>query len=165
MNIANHKKSILIIIVILLAFFGYWYVFVSKKDALTKSTAQSSNQNLRTQVNISDTPYDKEFVSSLLGLNSVSLDVTIFESKVYKALNYPEIPFVINYSTESGRSNPFLPIGVNSESVNIDNLEQINTNETTSSSTQPIPTTLKDNKPASSKPASTTTPAPTPKRF
>jgi len=164
MNIVNHKKTILIIIVVLLAFFGYWYVFISKKDADMSSGTKSSNQNLKTQVNVSNTPYDKEFVSSLLGLNSVSLDVSIFESKVYKALNYPEIPFVINYSTESGRNNPFLPIGVNSESVNTDIFEQNDVDISTSSLIQSAPTISTPTNPGP-KPALTTPPAPTPKRF
>lgn len=123
MNILNHKKTILIITLLLLTFFGYWFLFVSKKDN-TSTTSRSSNLNLQPQVNVSNTPYDKEFVTSLLGLNSVNLDISIFESKTYKALDYPKIPFTINYSTESGRNNPFLPIGVNQDVINKDILNQ-----------------------------------------
>lgn len=116
MNIANHKKSILIIIALLLAFFGYWYFFISKKDTSTQNTGQIKSTNTKAGAPVSGGIYSKEFVASLVGFNNVKLDVSIFESKEYKALNYPEKPFDINYSKESGRDNPFLPIGIEGRS-------------------------------------------------
>ncbi len=165
MNILNHKKTILIIIILLVTFFVYWFVFVSKKDA-SNTVNKSPNQNLQTQVNVSNTPYDKEFVTSLLGLNSVSLDVSIFESNAYKALDYPKTPFTINYSTESGRDNPFLPIGVNSNNVNSNTLIQNKTNiPTTSVSTSSATTTLKTPTGKIPTTVSTSTLNPVPKQF
>ena len=107
MNIFNHKKTLLIIILIIVAFFAYWYLFLSKKQ-LDKELGK----NVKSQDINSYTKYDKEFVSSLLGLNSVNLDVSIFESKTYQLLNYPDKPFEIIYPKDTGRKNPFLPIGV-----------------------------------------------------
>lgn len=111
MNISNHKNTILIIIIVLLAFFGYWFFFLSKNEAI-KPNQPSRGLTAQAPAVTTSTPYNKEFVTSLLGLNSVSLDVSIFESKVYQALSYPEIPFVVNYTRDAGRNNPFLPIGV-----------------------------------------------------
>ncbi len=111
MNISNHKNTILIIIAVLLAFFGYWFFFLSKKDATPKANKNGS-LTAQAPVATAKTSYDKEFVTSLLGLNSVNLDVSIFQSNVYQALSYPEVPFVVNYTRETGRDNPFLPIGV-----------------------------------------------------
>ncbi len=116
MNIVNHKKTILIIIAVLIAFFVYWFVFLSKKDTKDSNTNQSSNLNA--QINGPENNYDKEFVTSLLGLNSVKLNVSMFKSKEFIALNYPEVPFVIVYPKEFGRNNPFLPVGINSTILN-----------------------------------------------
>ncbi len=107
MNIFNHKKTLLIIILIIAAFFAYWYLFLSKQQ-LDKELGK----NVKSQDVNSYTKYDKDFVSSLLGLNSVNLDVSIFESKTYQLLNYPDKPFEIIYPKDTGRKNPFLPIGV-----------------------------------------------------
>lgn len=159
MNIVNHKKTILIIITVLIVFFAYWFIFVSKNDVAKQSNTQSLNTNLKNQINVSNTPYDKEFVSSLLGLNSVKLDVSVFETQAYKALNYPEVPFVINYSKESGRNNPFLPIGIDSGVLKTNIQTQNKKDIQVSSTTQPVPTTLK------SSTSSVSVPVPTPKKF
>jgi hypothetical protein len=104
--------------------------------------------------NTSNTQYDKEFVSSLLGLNSVDLNVDIFQTKTYKALSYPEIPFVVNYSRESGRGNPFLPIGQESGSVVKPVVQTKDASATTTVNTTPV-----------TPPAATSTPKATPKKF
>jgi hypothetical protein len=147
MNILNHKKTILIIIAILILFFGYWFFFLSKTDTNSQSSSKNSLQpQSSSQVKTSGTPYDKEFVASLLGLNSVDINVSVFQSKVYQALSYPQVPFVVNYSRESGRDNPFLPIGIDS-SNNAPVLDQnksgnnIDSTTTDSSSTVNISTT------------------------
>lgn len=154
MNISNHKNTILIIIFVLLAFFGYWFFFLSKKDATQTTRA---NQSLKAQNPVaSNTQYDKDFVTSLLGLNSVNLDVSIFQSKVYQALSYPEVPFVVNYSRDSGRENPFLPIGVDPARV-----QNVQTQTASAPSEAPAPVTAT---PAAT-PKTTPAPTPTPKKF
>ncbi len=127
MNIFNHKKIIFVLILIIIAFFAYWFLFVSKQDAqdnINQNTNQN-NQNVIPINKVSNTQYDKEFVGSLLGLNSVELDTSVFESKVYKSLNYPQTPFVVNYSRETGRTNPFLPINIEA----VTNTVEVNTQE------------------------------------
>ncbi len=137
MNILNHKKIILIIIAVLIAFFAYWFIFLSKKD--TKDSAGIQPSNLNTQINSSENDYDKEFVISLLGLNSVKLNVSMFQSKEFKALNYPEVPFIIIYPKEFGRNNPFLPVGLNSTISNTKTETQINLNKPASSTPELVP--------------------------
>lgn len=156
MNIFSHKKTISIIIIIIIAFFAYWFLFVSKQQVQNniKQTNNPNSQNVVPINKVSNTQYDKEFVGSLLGLNSVDLDTTVFESKVYKALNYPQTPFVVNYSKETGRNNPFLPINVEAvlnnntavqEKNNIENNQDNNintattTNNTNATTTKPNP--------------------------
>ncbi len=157
MNIMNHKKTILILILVIVAFFTYWFFFLSKKDS--NQNTQNTNQNVKAQGSVSNPQYDKEFVSSLLGLSSVSLDVSILQSKVYKALNYPETPFVVNYSMESGRKNPFLPIGVDEGENTTANVRvQENTTVVTPPSNEPAPAPI-------STTTNTTTVKPIPKKF
>jgi len=154
MNISNHKKTILIIIAVLLAFFGYWFFFLSKKEAVQPNTTG----NLTTQApDASNTQYDREFVTSLLGLNSVNLDVSIFQSKVYQALSYPEIPFVVNYTRETGRANPFLPIGVEPGS----GAQTV----TTQTNVTPAATTTSNSTTTTPRGTGSSTPNPTPKTF
>ncbi len=161
MNIYNHKNTILIIIIVLLAFFGYWFFFLSKKEAI-KPNQPSRGLTAQAPAVVTSTPYDKEFVTSLLGLNSVSLDVSIFDSKVYQALSYPEIPFVVNYTRDAGRNNPFLPIGVDVVKPN-DVKTQVNVNPSaTTTSTTPPPATIIPTKasPKTTVPAPGSTPKP-----
>ncbi len=117
MNIANHKKTILLIIATLIIFFAYWYFFVSKKDTSTNEGVGLSGLSTGAP-SVSGTKYDKDFVASLITLNSVNLDTSIFESNTYKVLNFPETPFPENFFRESGRTNPFLPIGIDESGVN-----------------------------------------------
>jgi hypothetical protein len=139
MNIKNHKKTLLLIIATLILFFGYWFFFISNKKPSNSSSSGLTN----TVMNVSNTQYDREFVESLLSLSYVNLDMSIFNSRTYQALNFPEIPFVVNFSRESGRDNPFLPIGVDQVSTpsNIQNQLNINTNtgiNTASSTSNPV---------------------------
>lgn len=170
MNISNHKNTILIIIIVLLAFFGYWFFFLSKKEAM--APAQTGGLTTRAPAatgNTGNTQYDKEFVTSLLGLNSVNLDVSVFQSKVYQALSYPEIPFVVNYSRESGRENPFLPIGVDASARTQNTQTQVNVNPATSAPvTTPTPSPTTVTQPKTTPPTTPTAPAtgtPKPKTF
>lgn len=117
MNIANHKKTILLIIATLIIFFAYWYFFVSKKDTSTNEGVSLSGLTTGGPA-VSGTKYDKDFVASLITLNSIKLDTSVFESNTYKALNFPETPFPENFFRESGRINPFLPIGIDISGIN-----------------------------------------------
>lgn len=145
MNIIKNKKTILILIVIIAIFFGYWFFYLSKKDVEV-----DADKNLKSQTKTSNTQYDKEFVSSLIGLDSVNIDISILQSKIYNTLNYPENPFVINYPMEFGRNNPFLPIGFENTNINLETQNQViasssinvitDTSTTTATSTvKPIP--------------------------
>ena len=167
MNISSHKNIILIIIIVLLAFFGYWFLFLSKKDE--NVPAQKGALSTQAPVVAGKTQYDKEFVTSLIGLHSVNLDVSVFQSKVYQALSYPEIPFIVDYTRETGRDNPFLPIGVDTNKSQsaptqvIDNPTPNTTAPPVAPVTTPAPKTSPPKTPT--EPAPATTPAPKPKQF
>lgn len=110
--IKNHKNIILSLILIIIAFFGYWYFFLSKKDttktgSLTAKVVGSVSDQQNTQKN-----YDKEFVSNLQTVQYISLDTSILDSVAYEALSFPKVPFRVDYIFPIGRGNPFLPIGV-----------------------------------------------------
>ncbi len=157
MNIMSHKKTILILVLIIGVFFAYWFLFLSKKDA-QQSLGQGSNTNVKAQ-GANTSQYDKDFVSSLLGLSSVNLDISILQSKVYQALNYPTTPFVVNYSMESGRNNPFLPIGFEGNSV----IQQAPTQQTVPAANVNTSSTTTQTPPATTNPEPTV--KPTPKKF
>ena len=127
----NYKKIILIVILLGLVFFFYWFFFLSKVD---NTNIPSGNLQAQSPA-VNTSSYDKEFVSSLLGLRSINLDVSVFNSKIYKALTYPENPITEDYFMESGRNNPFLPIGLDANKINPSNQNQtkdITTNISTS---------------------------------
>jgi hypothetical protein len=135
---SNHKKIILIVVSVLIVFFLYWYFFISKNDS--PDTTNTELELTDSEALPEENPYDEGFVSSLIGLSGISLGTSVFESKTYQALNYPQKPFVINYSTEHGRSNPFLPIGIDSNStvtgVTLQNVSTSSKSTTTTSTSK-----------------------------
>jgi hypothetical protein len=139
MNIKNHKKTILIIVITLVLFFGYWFFFISNKD--TAETSQSSGIS-SSPINVSNTEYDREFVESLLSLSYINLDVSMFNTRTYQVLNFPEIPFVVNFTRESGRDNPFLPIGVDGANTSSNIPTQLNVNTNTNTNVRAGTSTL-----------------------
>jgi len=172
MSISNHKNIILIIIITLLAFFGYWFLFLSKKDNSTNPLSQSGLTNASAPS--ATTEYDREFVTSLLGLSSVDLDVSVFESKVFKSLNYPEVPFTVNYFRESGRDNPFLPIGVDPSTTQsapqnqvnvVEDVPVVNTVLSTPVSTASSTVNVSTSSPRVTPPNTSTPPTPRPRSF
>ena len=155
MNIfTRHKNILFIIIALIVVFFGYWYFALSKKTTTPAKTTTTGGL-----VKTTETPsalagsksYDKEFVAGLLNLNSINLDISMFESVPYKALSFPEKPFAVDYDIPYGRQNPFLPIGVNAVGV----LPSITTQN------NPIPTPEPVENPSETTVAATTTPAAT----
>lgn len=161
MNILNHKKTILIIIATLIAFFGYWYLFINQKDTSKQDTNQIKSSSAKLNTLTTNNLYSKEFVSSLVGFNSVKLDISIFELNEYKALNYPEKPFDINYSKESGRDNPFLPIGTEGRS----SINSLQTQDKTKTISNETDLTSKLSTTTSTTASTTTKPKPIQKTF
>ncbi len=117
---SKHKNILIILVLIVIAFFAYWYFVLSKKDA-----SQTRNVSTGGLVKVTDQPLtassseqlklDRQFVNGILTLNSVKIDVGIFKSPAFQALNYPDKPFEVDYKLPVGRDNPFLPIGLNSK--------------------------------------------------
>lgn len=173
MNIfAKHKNILLSIVGLVLVFFGYWYFVLSKKNITNDSRAGTGGLVKSTENAASVQPaskgYDKEFVSGLLSLNTINLDVTIFDSVVYKALSFPEKPFAVDYNIPYGRQNPFLPIGINAVGIS----SSITTQNPVSIEEAPVvpaPEVVASTTPApavssSTQPTKKTFPAVTPKR-
>ena len=115
---SKHKNILIILVLLVVSFFSYWYFVLSKKDAtqtrnvstggLVKATDQSVSATTSEQLKL-----DRQFVNGILTLNSVKIDVGLFKTPAFQALNYPDKPFEVDYAIPVGRGNPFLPIGVN----------------------------------------------------
>lgn len=116
MNIfTRHKNILLIVIGLVLVFFGYWYFFLSKKTPQVQNStggALVKTNDVAVSATAGNKKYDKEFVSGLLSLNTINIDTSLFASEAYQALSFPEKPFPVDYDFSHGRQNPFLPIGV-----------------------------------------------------
>lgn len=109
----KHKNILFSIIFIILAFFGYWYFFLSKKTntQATGTTVVAGKTGTTGTQQPSQKSYDKEFVANLQTIQYISLDTTVITTPAYKALSFPERPFQVDYNIPVGRKNPFLPIG------------------------------------------------------
>lgn len=167
MNIFTRHKNILFSIIgLILIFFGYWYFVLSKKTPAKTTGASGTGGLIKTTETPSATAgsksYDKEFVAGLLNLNTINLDVSMFESVAYKALSFPEKPFAVDYNIPYGRQNPFLPIGVNAVGIS-----SSITTQNSGSATETDNSTVEEVSPATTTPpAATTTPVqPTKKTF
>ncbi|MES2986248.1 MAG: hypothetical protein V4686_03975 [Patescibacteria group bacterium] len=113
----KHKNIIIGITAVILIFFGYWYLVLSKKgDSKAQSNSLVASNNTQT----SQSPvsaYDKEFVANLQTVRYIDLNTEIFNKPAYKALSFPEVPFAVDYNIPVGRRNPFLPIGLDSQTT------------------------------------------------
>jgi hypothetical protein len=136
--IKNHKNILYTLIAIIIIFFGYWYFVLSKKDTVSNSTnalvAKTSTQNTTQS---SQNTYDREFVASLQAIQYVDLNTSILQSPAYKALSFPERPFQVDYNIPVGRRNPFLPIGVETQTFELPAAQQPATTTITATTTFP----------------------------
>lgn len=136
--IKKHKNTILALIGIILVLFGYWYFFLSKKDAQNSSdTLVATNSAQRATSSAS--MYDKEFVANLQTVRYIDLNTEVFGMIAYKALSFPEVPFEVDYNIPVGRRNPFLPIGadgVSGASAPVQPVSETATNTATSTASR-----------------------------
>lgn len=117
---SKHKKLLLIVVGLVIVFFGYWYFVLSKKgddtvivNATGGGLVRSSDVGV-TGTSTANLEIDKKFINGILSLNSVNIDIKLFETHAYRALSFPDKPFIVDYAIEAGRGNPFLPIGIDS---------------------------------------------------
>lgn len=96
------KQIFIVIVVIVAAFIGFQMFFVTDTASDVSLVADELNP-----VYIIDGP---EILAQLNRLNQVDLDGSVFSNKIFTSLVSFERPIA---DQVSGRSNPFLPIGVN----------------------------------------------------
>ncbi len=172
MNIfSKHKKLLLTLIGLVIVFFAYWYLVLSKKDNKVQNmnTGGLTAGVIEPDVKFSSTTdsslkVDKEFVNGILALNSVSIDTSVFNTDAYKQLTFPDNPFPVDYAIPVGRVNPFLPIGAQGRSpFNIVSQVQGQPGTPAEQVAAPAPTTPSVTPIASTTPsvATTTKPKPT----
>ena len=111
MNKKNHK--LLIIFIIIIIFGGiYLYFFSNSNTEAATDTTTSTDSPLSSSVKDSadatasttDLQSDTAFISSLLSLNKIEVDLKLFDDKTFKSLKDNSV----NFDTISpGRSNPF----------------------------------------------------------
>ena len=118
---SKHKKLLLIIVGLVIVFFAYWYFVLSKKGDETVNVSAtggglvgSAELDSTSASTTSNLEIDKKFINGILSLNSVNIDVKLFETHAYRALSFPDKPFIVDYEIDAGRGNPFLPIGIDS---------------------------------------------------
>jgi len=94
------KQTIIVVIVIIVAFIGFKMFF----------PGSSGDQTLGTDNPVSEQFADGQVILTLLNkLENVSLDTTVFSDKVFVSL----VSFEKSIDEQvAGRANPFLPIGV-----------------------------------------------------
>lgn len=127
---SKHKNILIVLVLIVISFFAYWYFVLSKKDTtqtrnvstggLVKTTDQTVSASSSEQLKL-----DRQFVNGILTLNSVKIDVGLFKTPAFQALNYPDKPFDVDYKLPVGRENPFLPIGVNAKQTAVSDVQQV----------------------------------------
>lgn len=96
-------QIIIVVVVIAVAFFGFQMYFVSNDSGSATITAEKAKANaaidLQAQI----------ILAKLNRLNKVKLDTDIFTNEVFVSLTLKEVDLEVQ---NSGRIDPFLPIGV-----------------------------------------------------
>lgn len=108
----KHKNILIGLTAIILIFFGYWYFVLSKKNKNTSENSLVATNSVQNTAPSAASSYDREFVSNLQTVRYIDLNTEIFSQPAYKALTFPEVPFVVDYNIPVGRRNPFLPLGI-----------------------------------------------------
>ena len=111
-------KLLVILLVLVAAFFLYRYLFVSSPAVDNSPGLEAVGDGEAGQAAV----IDDEFIRLLERLQGVTLDATVFASPAWQSLVNFRVPLV---PEEKGRPNPFAPVG-------FDHL--LNTGSTTASS-------------------------------
>jgi uncharacterized membrane protein YukC len=95
----QNQTAILVVVILVIAFFAYTYFFTGKED---------SSAVLQTEEVSVVAPVDQDLISLLLELKSITLDESVFSNQAFKSLQ--------DFSQELvpepvGRVNPFAPLG------------------------------------------------------
>lgn len=119
-------KIALIIVSVALLGFGAYYFLGNKADV------SSGVAGVINEAPSGDTASSTSFLSTLLSLNKIKIDPTLFKSPLFLKLQDNTVP-IINESGGVGRANPFAQIDIQSSSDSAGLLlPQINNNSITS---------------------------------
>ncbi|MBI3573848.1 hypothetical protein HY090_02255 [Candidatus Kaiserbacteria bacterium] len=95
--ITRYKTVILVIVLVIIAFFAYSYFFTGAPQAVLSSQAVSAN-----------TAIDQDLINLLLTLRAIRLDDSLFTNANFQSLQ----DFSKDLVPEPvGRANPFAPLG------------------------------------------------------
>ncbi|MEK7066231.1 MAG: hypothetical protein AAB965_01495 [Patescibacteria group bacterium] len=98
----NNKIILLVLLAIIVAFFGYSYMF--KKDSSSGSSDLSVDSNAETS---EQAIIGKDLMVAISKLQSLTLDDTFFQDPTFVSLNDFSVPIA---DQDVGRVNPFSPI-------------------------------------------------------
>ncbi len=99
------KKIIIAIVIIVLGIIAFSMLSSSK----TKSTASLSSSGEDAIPTINEGDVGEEFLSTLLNLNSIELNESVFNDQTFRSLK--DFTITLIPETNVGRENPFAPIG------------------------------------------------------
>ncbi|MFA5933818.1 MAG: hypothetical protein WC795_01155 [Candidatus Paceibacterota bacterium] len=135
------KNIIIFVVVFILAIVGYQMFFA--KDQSSEGLLTSGTPGVETTTDGTASSVGGEFISTLLNINNLKLDNSLFSSSTFMSLQ----DFTINLIPEvnPGRSNPFAPIG-----------SDISTPAQSSTPSTPAPTTPVSTTPSTPTAGSTT---------
>ncbi|MEA3399023.1 MAG: hypothetical protein U9R00_00730 [Patescibacteria group bacterium] len=97
------KKTILIIVLIVCLGIIIFYFFNKNKEK-DNSTLKSRSSD---EVMLEDNNEDLTFLSTLLSLNNITIDLSLFSNESFKSLEDNTVQ--ISKEEEVGRNNPFAP--------------------------------------------------------
>ena len=97
-------KLLVILLVLVAAFFLYRYLFVSSPAVDNRPGLEAVGDGEADQAAV----IDDEFIRLLERLQGVTLDATVFASPAWQSLVNFRVPLV---PEEKGRPNPFAPVG------------------------------------------------------
>lgn len=107
---SRKNKVILIILLVILAFFGYRFMFKKGASSGKSDLAVDSGTGASGQSAIG-----RDLIVTISKLKSLNLDDALFKDPIFNNLSDFSVPLI---PQEVGRSNPFSPIG---GSANTDN--------------------------------------------
>ena len=105
----NNKVMLLVLLIIITAFFGYRYMFKKDSSSGSSDLAVDSSAGTSEQAIIG-----KDLMVAISKLKSLTLDDTFFQDPTFVSLNDFSVPIA---DQDVGRGNPFSPIGANGSSA------------------------------------------------
>jgi len=133
------RNIIILVAVIILGVIGYKVFLAKKAPASTSSLQTTAGAGAGTSTAASDTTSSttasvgQDFLASLLNIQSIKLDDTLFSSPAFAVLQDFNRP--IPPDTNPGRPNPFAPIGVDTAATSVQVSTSIPSSVTSKTST------------------------------